>query len=666
MLLGRNVLLSIAPKMKITELPLKKELLKAVEEMGYVDLTPVQEKVLPILLAKKDVEAEAPTGTGKTACYSLPMLNDLNPNGSISGLVICPTRELAIQVVKEITKFAKFLPSIRTVAIYGGQSIDRQLKALKSQPSIIVGTPGRILDLLARRRLDFSHVNYLVLDECDEMLDMGFIRDIDKVIAYIKGPHQTSLFSATISPEIKKVSKKYLSPTYEGVKVERDLSHQHQIEQKYVEVAEAEKKDAIVTLINTLKFSRAFVFCRTKHKVMQIEKVLSANTNHAITSLQGNLSQNKRDRAMQDFRNYKCDVMVATDIAARGIDVSDVDLVVNYDVPEQDEFYLHRIGRTGRVEAKGTSFTFLTKSQRPLLRKYESMSNNTISQYILNKEGNNVIMNKYLESLAPLLKVNKDQALEEIQEACKEYSEKEGRTVLPVEIAAMMLVKQSTKLIEEPEAPKPERRPRMDVEARDVSSTGGQRFFINLGTADRLDEKNLSSYIIQAVPGLTAADFTDIYLKETFSFFTVDASKADAVLSGMEGSKFGDRDVRVKIAEPRDSSRSGGGSRGGWKPYQKKSYGDHKPGGFHHEGHSYGGHSDGASSSHGYASHGYSSHGYSSHGSSHEGGSHEGGYSHDSGSGYLHDSGSGYSHGESHGSSFHEGNRRFNKKPKKY
>jgi ATP-dependent RNA helicase DeaD len=417
--------------MKITELTLKPEILKAIDEMGYKELTPVQEKVLPLLFAGKDAEVEAPTGTGKTACYSLPLLNRLTPNGFVNGLVVCPTRELAIQVVKEIGKYAKYLNGVKTVAIYGGQNANYQINALKNLPSIAVGTPGRILDLVARKKLNLSHVNYLVLDECDEMLDMGFIRDIDKVISNIKEAHQTSLFSATISSEIKKISKKYLSPSFVEVKIERDLSHQHQIEQKYVKVVETEKKDAIVGLLNSLSFSRAFVFCRTKHKVMQIAKILKANTNHSITSLQGNLSQNKRDQAMRDFRNYDCNVMVATDIAARGIDVSDVDVVVNYDVPEQDEFYLHRIGRTGRVEAKGTSFTFLTKTQMPLIKKYEGMSKNPLSEYVLNKEGNTIIMNKYLESLAPLLNVSKDKALEEIQEACKEYSEKEGRVVLP-------------------------------------------------------------------------------------------------------------------------------------------------------------------------------------------------------------------------------------------
>jgi len=569
--------------MKTNELTLKPEILKAIDEMGYKELTPVQEKVLPLLLAGKDAEVEAPTGTGKTACYSLPLLNRLAPNGFVNGLIICPTRELAIQVVKEIGKYSKYLSAIKTVAIYGGQNANYQIKALKNLPSIAVGTPGRILDLVGRKRLDLSHVNYLVLDECDEMLDMGFIRDIDKVIANVKGAHQTSLFSATISSEIKKVSKKYLNPSFVGVKIERDLSHQHQIEQKYVKVEETGKKDAIVALLNSLSFSRAFVFCRTKHKVMQIAKILKASTHHSITSLQGNLSQNKRDQAMQDFRNFKCNVMVATDIAARGIDVSDVDVVVNYDVPEQDEFYLHRIGRTGRVEAKGTSYTFLTRIQMPLIKKYEAMSKNPLSEYVLNKEGNSIIMNKYLESLAPLLNVSKDKALEEIQEACKEYSEKEGRTVLPIEIAAMMLLQRSSQPIEEAEVSHSER-PSPRPEAKKYhpesasSSNGGQRFFINLGTADRLDEKELAAFICKCVPSISESNFTDIYLKDTFSFFTLDKSKSEDVLSQMGNAQYQDREVRVKIAEPRDSFR------GERKPYPKKSFGGYGSAGHYSSG----------------------------------------------------------------------------------
>ncbi len=591
--------------MKTTELTLKPEILKAIDEMGYKELTPVQEKVLPLLLAGKDVEAEAPTGTGKTACYSLPLLNGLTPNGFVCGLVICPTRELAIQVVKEIGKYSKYLSAIKTVAIYGGQNANYQIKALKNLPSIAVGTPGRILDLVARKRLDLSHVNYLVLDECDEMLDMGFIHDIDKVISNLKSAHQTSLFSATISPEIKKVSKKYLSPSFAGVKIERDLSHQHQIEQKYVKVAETEKKEAIVALLNSVTFSRAFVFCRTKHKVMQIAKILKASTKHSITSLQGNLSQNKRDQAMQDFRNFKCDVMVATDIAARGIDVSDVDVVVNYDVPEQDEFYLHRIGRTGRVEAKGTSYTFLTKDQMPLINKYEAMSKNPLSEYVLNKEGNSIIMNKYLESLAPLLKVSKDKALEEIQEACKEYSEKEGRTVLPIEIAAMMLLQQANKPFAEPETMPSEHHSfeERKFTAGNAFASDGQRFFINIGTADGLDEKQLSAFICQCVPSISESDFTDIYLKDTFSFFTIGKSKAEDVLPKMGDAQYQGREIHVKIAEPRDSFQ------GGRKPYQKKSFGGYGDGG-HYKGGSSGEQSKGYS--HG-APHGSYSHGGNHH-----------------------------------------------------
>jgi len=548
--------------MNITEINLNPEIISALADMGYEELTPVQEKVLPLLLDGKDVVAEAPTGTGKTACYSLPLLNSLVMDSFIHGLIICPTRELAIQVCKEITKFSKNMKRVKTVSIYGGQKASTQINALTKRPSIVVGTPGRILDLVERRKLDLSHVSYLVLDECDEMLDMGFIRDIDKVVANVKGPHQTSLFSATISTEIKKVSKKYLSPDFLEVKVERDLLHQAQIEQKYVKVSEVKKKEAVVSLLNSLSFSRAFVFCRTKHKVMQIEKVLKSNTSHSVTSLQGNLSQNKRDKAMNDFRNYVCDVMVATDIAARGIDVSDVDVVINLDVPEQDEFYLHRIGRTGRVEAKGTSYTFLTKGQLPLIKKYESMSKHTLSEYVLSEEGNQIIMNKYLESLAPLLGESKDKALEDIKEACDVFSKKEGRTVLPIEIAAMMLIQLSKEPVDRPirserheesiERNK-ERKPRLSG-----SRGAEQRFFISLGAMDRLDEDGLAEFIEQCAPSLDRSDFVDIYVKDSFSFFTIKKDKADEVLAGLQNKKLNGRDVHSEFADRRDSSERSG------------------------------------------------------------------------------------------------------------
>ncbi len=583
--------------MKITELPLRDEIIKAIEEMGYKEPTPIQEKALPILLAGKDVEAEAPTGTGKTACYSLPLLNKLQPNGQIQGLVLCPTRELAKQVEEEINRFGKYVPGVKTLAIFGGQSINVQIMGLKKKkPSIIVGTPGRMLDLIKQGKLDISHVSYLVLDECDEMLDMGFIRDINSILSAIKTPHQTGLFSATISPEIKKISRRYLAPDYESVKVVRDSSHQHQIAQRYLLVSEFEKKGALVNLIDELSFDRAFVFCKTKRKVMEIEKILKLNTDHRITSLQGNLSQNKRDANMASFRDNKTDIMVATDIAARGIDVSDVDVVINFDVPMEDEFYLHRIGRTGRVDAKGTSFTFLTPRETNLIGKYAKLSGEPLTEYVLDKGGDSKAMKKYLDSLKPLLAQDKAEALKELEDAAKEFSAAAKRVVTPEEVAAMILIRESqnpvttvTSKFEKSKEGRHSREPD-DRDAAPADADGNQRFFINLGTNDGLDEDGLKEFVTANVPEVTKDDFADVFLKEAYSFLTLPDKFSAKLMDGLNGRNFNGREVSIEKAQQRKTSGGYGHSHGRFSGHGHSSYGGHRSsfGGYkdsHHFGH---------------------------------------------------------------------------------
>jgi ATP-dependent RNA helicase DeaD len=655
--------------MKISELKVKTELLSACAKLGYTETTPVQEKALPILLEGKDAEVEAPTGTGKTLCYGLPLLNFLKDNlTTIQALILCPTRELAIQVEKEMNKFAEDIPSFQAVTIYGGQKEIYQLKQLKRNPSVVVATPGRILDFLKRKKLDISSVSYLVLDECDEMLDMGFIKDIDSIISSIKSVHQTSLYSATISEPIRKISKKYLKEDFVSIKVVRDEEHLHQIDQKYVLVPEAQKKEALVNLINSIAFTKAFVFARTKHKVKMLQSLLQDSTIHTITSLQGNLSQNKRDKAMEEFKDYTADLMVATDIAARGIDVSDVDLVINYDAPEQDEFYLHRIGRTGRVEAKGTSYTFLTKAQLPLLKRYESLSKAKIEKYEIPVGGK--IMNKYLLSIEKDLKENHDAQMAEIKEACDKFTEVEGRTVLPIEVAAILLAKAeeeattaedaipSEKHFESIERNREKKREEYDV-------PGMTRYFVNIGLRDNFDEKSLVAFLQKQDATLVPEDFGSVYMKEGFSFFSIKSEKEPLIEAAMKDKDLDGRALRIDKSTNRDGegkprtprahsdSRShssyhhdGGGYRGG--------YHSHRDGSFHSYHHDDDSRSDDRSSSYGEKRYSHEG-GYRSHDDGYR--SHDEGY-HSHGRSYGHDNG-GY---RSHGNSSYRGKSSYHKK----
>jgi ATP-dependent RNA helicase DeaD len=591
--------------MKITDLSLKKEIAQALEERGYEDFTAIQELALPALLKGDDVIAEAPTGTGKTAAYCIPMLSKIDgASKAVQALVVCPTRELAIQVADEIKKFAKHLPLIHYAIIYGGQRVTTQLRELSDKPQIVVGTPGRLNDLIARGNLNLAKVNYLVLDECDEMLEMGFIRDVNKIIEKVVSPHQTALFSATISPEIEGVAKKYLSPDAQRFSIKRTPTQENQIAQKYILVKEDEKKDNLVDLLNTLSFRRAFIFCRTKHKVMQLERVLKKSTRHGITSLQGNLSQNKRDRAMKDFRDYEADVMVATDIAARGLDVNDVDLVINYDVPEEDEFYLHRIGRTGRVDKTGASYTFLTKGETYLIKKYEKMTHCPLEQYTINKGD---VMKKYLESLEPRLGEDLTKEKTAIEEELKAASEKLGHPVTAEELAALLLKERmenpdSTVPVEKDYSAKHELSIEKNKERKVfVTDPNNQRFFINIGWKDGADEAQLKKFICQNAKGLEEADFADVFLKGTFSFFEVPKDSADAVVFGVENTSWGEKNVHVEKTE-----RPTGDEK------DKKDFGHHDHKDFHHEGghHDFHGHGDyhGHSDFHGHKDYHHDSH----------------------------------------------------------
>jgi ATP-dependent RNA helicase DeaD len=579
-------------KMKTNELSLSEPLQKALNDLGFSEFTAIQEMTLPPLLAGHDVLAEAPTGTGKTLAYALPMLAECDLSSSaIQGLVICPTRELAIQVVVELEKFSKYLKGMHFATIYGGQKVGAQLRELRAKPQIIVGTPGRLNDLLERSIIDLSAVRYLVLDECDEMLDMGFIKDVDKIVKKVTGVHQTALFSATISSDIKKVAQRYLNSSVETFQVKRTLTQETQIAQRYILVPENEKKETIVALLTTLSFTRAFVFCRTKHKVMQIAKILTKNTPHAITSLQGNLSQNKRDQAMKAFRDYDANVMVATDIAARGIDVSDVDLVVNYDIPEEDEFYLHRIGRTGRVDKTGTSYTFITPSERGMIKKYESLTHCPLTAYVINQGD---VMKQYLENLEPKMKEDLTEEKQAINDACAAFSAKEGHEVTPLDLAALLLKeKMANGLASEPKAPATPRaesngnRPEKKVFTTDSDH---QRFFINVGFQDGVNEEKLKDFIIQNVPGLEDDDFTDVFLRGTFSFFELPKDKTMAIVDHLENQTFANKNIHVERTE-RPSNSTGKPqsfhSHHTEAPYRKSSshsYGSHE----NNEHHGYG------------------------------------------------------------------------------
>ena len=349
---------------------LKGSILRAIQEMGFEEPTPIQGEAIPVVLAGKDIIGLAQTGTGKTAAFGLPMLNSFDPqSGFIQGLVICPTRELAIQVAEEIRNLGKFTGNT-VLPIYGGQDISRQIRALKQNPSIIVGTPGRVIDHINRKTLKLDQLKMAVLDEADEMLDMGFLEDIEKILSETPREKQILLFSATMPKPIEKLAEKFLKDPHRisVVPTQRTVP---QIAQYYIELNEHQKFDAVCRLLDMEGTTSAIIFGRTKRRVDQLADALTKR-GYQAEGLHGDLSQSQRDNVMRKFRTNQVELLVATDVAARGLDVSGVTHVFNFDMPQNSDSYVHRIGRTGRAGSLGKAYTFVTYREMGHLRYIEN------------------------------------------------------------------------------------------------------------------------------------------------------------------------------------------------------------------------------------------------------------------------------------------------------
>lgn len=358
--------------MNFKDLNLSEELLSSIERSGFEEATPIQEATIPLALAGRDVIGQAQTGTGKTAAFGLPMLEKIDPkNHVLQGLVIAPTRELAIQTQEELYRLGRD-KKIRVQAVYGGADINRQIRQLKDRPHIVVGTPGRMLDHINRHTLKLSTVETLVLDEADEMLNMGFLDDIEAIISKVPDTRQTLLFSATMPAEIKRIGVQFMQEP-EHVRIKTKEMTADLIEQFFVRAKEYEKFDIMTRLLDVQTPELTIVFGRTKRRVDELARGLEAR-GYKAEGIHGDLSQQKRMSVLRAFKNGELDILVATDVAARGLDISGVTHVYNYDIPQDPESYVHRIGRTGRAGKVGVSVTFVTPNEMSYLHVIENLT----------------------------------------------------------------------------------------------------------------------------------------------------------------------------------------------------------------------------------------------------------------------------------------------------
>ena len=429
-------------------------ILRAVTEMGFSEMTPIQQQAIPLLMEGRDVIGQAQTGTGKTAAFGIPMLQRVEEgNRNLQGLILCPTRELAIQAAEELRKFSKYMHGIKMVPIYGGQDITRQIKALKGGAQIIVGTPGRVMDHMRRHTIKLQDIKMVVLDEADEMLNMGFREDMETILSQIESEHQTALFSATMPQAILDITDQYQQDA-ELVRVTKKELTIPLVKQYYFVVKSIYKEEVISRLLVTYGFKRSIIFCNTKKMVDDLAENLKAR-GYQAEGLHGDMTQKQRDFVMGRFKSGNLEILIATDVAARGIDVDDLEAVFNYDVPQDIEYYVHRIGRTGRAGREGMAFTFAYGRDLYRIRDIERVCKTKMTEMKVPKASEimAIKLDKVLESAVKTAeKTDLEKLTDQIEEKLADYEAD------PMELLAALVKQQLGEELQDIVVEEPRRR----------------------------------------------------------------------------------------------------------------------------------------------------------------------------------------------------------------
>jgi Superfamily II DNA and RNA helicases len=555
---------------RFEDLGLSKELLRAVEDMGFEEPSPIQVLAIPHILEGRDIVGQAQTGTGKTAAFGLPLLEKLDPRAKLTqALILCPTRELAIQVAEEVGKLAQ-RRKISVLPIYGGQPIERQFRALEKGAQVIVGTPGRVMDHMERGTLSLNAVSIAVLDEADEMLDMGFRDDIEHILEHTPENSQRIFFSATMPAAIMEMAKRFLNEP-EIVKITRKQLTVPSVEQTYYEVRPHQKMEALCRVIDSSGFRKALVFCSTKRSVDELTSHLMTR-GYLADGLHGNLAQPQRDRVMGRFRTGGIEILVATDVAARGIDVDDVDAVINYDIPHDVENYVHRIGRTGRAGRAGKAFTFVTAREHYRLRDIIRFTKARIVQSQL-PTLNDVVNIKTGRLLNEVRATIESGSLERHTSLVESFLDDDDSTSMDMAAALLKILMQRDFGIAETDANAHDvlqesgRDRNRDRERRFPERTktpGGKerfvkplrtshsvaRLFFNVGSKMNVAPRDLVG-AIAGETGIPGRSIGAIEIHERFSFVEVPSKVATEVMSVMNGSQIRGFRVAVEIATPK-------------------------------------------------------------------------------------------------------------------
>lgn len=524
--------------MKFNEMKFNDRILKAVEELGYEEATPIQTAAIPVAIEGKDIIGQAQTGTGKTAAFSIPILNNIDrSNKSLQAVVLCPTRELALQVSVEIRKLSKYISSIKLVPVYGGQDIVKQIKSLKKGVQIIVGTPGRVMDHMRRKTVKFNKVNMVVLDEADEMLDMGFRDDIETILSEINEDRQTLLFSATMPKPILELTKKYQKDAV-NIKIAKKELTVENIEQYYFEVRKNNKDDVLSRILDMYNPELSIVFCNTKKKVEELANELQGR-GYFAEGLHGDLKQQQRDRVMGNFRSGKTEILVATDVAARGIDVKGVDLVINYDLPQDEEYYVHRIGRTGRAGKDGLALSFVCGREIYKLKEIQRYCHTKIRLRPVPTLDD--VTNTRVDSIFDrLIELIRDEDLTRVSEIIESKINASDLTSLDVAAAFLKLHLSSKENREEEE----------DGIELSENESGMVRLFINIGKKDKIKPGDILG-AIAGETGISGKLVGEIKMYDKYTFVEVPAESGKDVLFAMKNAKIRGKKINIEPANAR-------------------------------------------------------------------------------------------------------------------
>ena len=537
------------------QLGLDEPILRAITDMGFETPSEIQQKAIPTLLEDDtDMVALAQTGTGKTAAFGFPLLQLIDTDSRLTqGLILSPTRELCLQIASELKNYAKYLPKVNVVAVYGGASIEEQARSLKKGAQIIVATPGRMQDMIRRNFVDISHINYCVLDEADEMLNMGFYEDITAILSHTPKEKSTWLFSATMPNEVARIARQFMRKPIEitvGTRNQASSTVQHE----YYVVNGRHRYQALKRLADANPDIFSVVFCRTKKDTQAVaEKLIEDGYNAA--ALHGDLSQNQRDLVMKSFRARQIQMLVATDVAARGIDVDDITHVIHYQLPDEIETYNHRSGRTGRAGKSGISMVLVPKSELRKIKEIEKIIKQPFEQkslptgieiceiqlYHLANSLKNVEVNPAIDDYLPAI-------YKELQHIDREELIKK---IFAVEFTRFFNYYKNAEVLPEEDA----------KESRKGGDSGEVRYFINIGERDGYDWKTLKDFL-KATLNLGRDDVFKVDVKNSFSFFNTEADQADLVMSTFADFRMDGRFINVEISD-KGTGRSRGDKKGG-------------------------------------------------------------------------------------------------------